>query len=138
MDYSQLTAPCGIDCFNCPAYLANVDELVRSKVSEALGVSREEAICSGCRSEKGTIKCLRMTHPCNVFQCITTKSYQFCYECSDFPCDYLHPYADKASQRPHNTKVFNLCLIRKMGVESWAKSKAKDVRETYFRAKFKL
>ena len=23
MDYKQMTAPCGLDCFNCPMYLAN-------------------------------------------------------------------------------------------------------------------
>ncbi len=29
-------------------------------------------------------------------------------------------------------KVFNLCLINKMGLENWAKSKAAKVRDTYF------
>ena len=26
MDYKQMTAPCGLDCFNCPAYLAKDNE----------------------------------------------------------------------------------------------------------------
>jgi hypothetical protein len=43
-----------------------------------------------------------------------------------------------ASQVPHNTKVFNLCLIKKMGLESWAETKAKNVKSTYFKGKFKL
>jgi hypothetical protein len=29
-------------------------------------------------------------------------------------------------------------LIRKMGLESWARTKAKDVKHTYFKGKFKL
>jgi len=40
------------------------------------------------------------------------------------PCDHLHPYADMGTTKPHDLKVFNLCLIKKMGLESWAKEKA--------------
>jgi len=43
-----------------------------------------------------------------------------------------------ASKVPHNTKVFNLCLIKKMGLEKWATEKAKSVKDTYFKGKFKL
>ena len=39
---------------------------------------------------------------------------------------------------PHNTKVFNLCQIRKMGLENWAQKKARGVRDTYFKGLFKL
>jgi hypothetical protein len=35
-------------------------------------------------------------------------------------------------------KVFNLCLIKKMGLEKWASEKAKSVRETYYKGKLKL
>jgi hypothetical protein len=37
-----------------------------------------------------------------------------------------------ASVVPHNMKVFNVALIRKMGVERWAREKAKSVRDTYY------
>ena len=57
---------------------------------------------------------------------------KFCGDCDQFPCDNLHPYADKTATLPHNIKVFNLCLIKKMGLEKWAGSKAGDVRKTYF------
>ena len=29
-------------------------------------------------------------------------------------------------------KIFNLCLIKKMGLDSWAENKAKKVRDVYF------
>jgi hypothetical protein len=64
------------------------------------------------------------------------KNIESCAECSDFPCDNLHPWADLASIFPHNIKVFNLALIRKMGWEKWAQEKAKSVRDTYFNQKF--
>ena len=96
----------------------------------------ERASCKGCRNEGG--KCLAMSEPCNVYRCIEKKSLHLCIECDDFPCDHLHPYGDMAAYVPHNTKVYNLCLIKKMGLESWAKHKAKNVRDTYFNGKFKL
>lgn len=79
-----------------------------------------------------------MTEPCSVYRCIQTKGIDLCSECDDFPCDALHPYTDKASAVPHNTKVFNLFLIKKMGLETWAKEKAQAVKNTYFKGKFKL
>ncbi|MGA3085198.1 MAG: DUF3795 domain-containing protein [Thermodesulfobacteriota bacterium] len=138
MDYLQMTSPCGLDCFNCPVCLAKDNPDLRMKISQNLGIPLEKAFCQGCRPEKGTIAFLNMTEPCSVYQCIKKKDIDFCYECSDFPCDSLHPFADLASQRPHNTKVFNLCLIKKMGLESWGKTKAKSVKDTYFQGKFKL
>ena len=138
MDYEQMTAPCGLDCFNCPMYLANEVKKLRTSVSKNLNIPSEKAICKGCRNENGTISFLKMTEPCNVYKCIQNKGLKFCYECSDFPCDHLHPYADRASLFPHNTKVFNLCLIKKMGLETWANEKAKSVKDTYYKGKFKL
>lgn len=138
MDYKQMTSPCGIDCFNCPVYLANESEEWRTIVSQHLGIPPEKAVCGGCRNENGTIACLNMTGPCNVYRCIDKLDIAFCFECSDFPCDHLHPYADEASQKPHNIKVFNLCLIKKMGLEAWAQDKAQRVRETYFSEKWKI
>lgn len=138
MDYRNMTAPCGLDCFNCPVYLARENERLREAIAKNMGIPFEQAVCRGCRDEKGTIAFIGMTEPCNVYKCIEKKGISFCCDCSDFPCDHLHPYADKASERPHNTKVFNLSLIKKMGLESWAEKKAKNVRDTYFRGKFKL
>ena len=111
MDYLQKTAPCGLDCFNCPMYLANENEKLRATISKRKGIPIAQASCNGCRNEGGTIAFLGMSEPCNVYRCIEKKGIQFCSECTDFPCDHLHPYADKATEVPHNTKVFNLCLI---------------------------
>jgi hypothetical protein len=138
MNYKLMTSPCGLDCFNCLMYIANENEELRAKISTNLGIPSEQAVCKGCREEGGKPDFLNWTEPCNVYRCITKRKLDFCYQCSDFPCDSLHPYADRASEVPHNTKVFNLCLIEKMGLESWAKAKAKDVRHTYFKEKFKL
>jgi len=138
MDYRQMTSPCGLDCFNCPMYLANEDMDLRVKISARLKLPLEEARCAGCRNAQGTISFQGDDEPCAIFRCTSYKGIAYCYECIEFPCDHLHPYADQASLRPHNTKLFNLCLIKKMGLEPWAKNKAANVRETYFSGKLRV
>lgn len=138
MDYRNMTAPCGLDCFNCPMFLAKTNTELRKKIAQGMHLPMEKAVCNGCRNEKGTIGFLGMVEPCSAYKCTQKRGIDFCFECPDFPCDHLHPYADKASLVPHNTKVFNLCLIKKMGLDRWAKEKAKIVKDTYFKGKFKL
>ncbi len=138
MDYRRMTAPCGLDCFNCPIHLSIKDERLQKALGQRLNVSPEMLSCQGCRAEKGMIPFLNLSAPCAVYTCTEEKGIHNCSECPDFPCDRLHPYSELAAQRPHNIKVFNLALIRKMGLEKWALEKAKSVRDTYFKGKFKL
>jgi hypothetical protein len=119
-------------------YLANENEKLRAAISRNLGLPPEQAVCRGCRSEGGAVAALGRDEPCNVYRCTADKGISFCCDCPDFPCDHLHPYADRASEMPHNTKVFNLCLIKKMGLEAWAETKAKSVKDTYFKGEFRL
>lgn len=139
MNYLQMTAPCGLDCFNCTFYLAQEDEEALKQVelwSEQYQIPTDIMLCRGCRSHDGQIPLQKHLfgdeHRCAAYGCSVAKKITFCCECEDFPCDYLHPLADKAETLPHNTKVFNLCLINKMGVEKWAESKAAEVRKTYY------
>ena len=139
MDYEQMTAPCGLDCFNCHFFLARKDEEAMSTVkqlSEEFNIPVDIMLCNGCRNHNGKIP-LQMhifgeAHRCAAYECSNDKGVKFCGDCEEFPCDNLHPYADKASDLPHNIKVFNLCLIKKMGLEEWAKTKASEVRKIYF------
>ncbi|MBI4962206.1 MAG: DUF3795 domain-containing protein [Desulfomonile tiedjei] len=135
MDYHHMTAPCGLPCFECYAYFANENEELRKMVAKELNLPLERATCPGCRNANGEPPLVPMS--CNVYPCAEEKGLEHCGECSDFPCDHLHPYADN-HKRWHNTKVFHLCLIRKMGLEEWAENKAKSVFQTYLFEKFKL
>ena len=139
MDYFQMTAPCGLDCFNCHFYLANEDQDAMSKVeklSKEYNIPVEIMLCNGCRHHNGQIPLQKHTfgeaHRCAAYECSKEKNLKFCGDCDQFPCDNFHPYADMAGDLPHNIKVFNLCLINKMGLEKWAESKASEVREVYF------
>jgi hypothetical protein len=68
---------------------------------------------------------------CKVYQCIEKTDMQTCAECSDFPCGHLHPYSDQA-MKPHNTKVFNLCRIKNVGIKKWATDEAGDILDKYY------
>jgi hypothetical protein len=135
MDYRRLTAPCGLPCFVCYLYLANDDPEIRAQVAQVMGLPLEEAVCPGCRPAGGKPHHLDM--PCRLYPCAQARGVEFCSGCADFPCDLLHPYVDQAAKW-HNAKVFNLCLIKKMGLESWARDKAESIRDTYFTGKWTL
>jgi hypothetical protein len=126
----KLTSPCGIPCFHCPAHLAVSNPEIRKLVAKTLGVPEEKAACEGCRPLEGRIKVLKPDQQCKIFSCITEKGLEFCHECDDFPCDRFQPYADKA-QFPHNTKMFQLCMMKKLGFEKWAEEKAREIWDTY-------
>lgn len=136
MNYEQMTAPCGLACFDCVVFLANENPEMRVLVSKQFGIRLDEVGCKGCREVEG--KCPVVPMKCSVYPCAKEKGVRFCCDCPDFPCDSLHPYADQAKRLPHNTKIFNLCLIKRMGVEAWAKEKASSVKKVYFTGKWKM
>ncbi len=138
MDYKNLTAPCGRDCFNCFFYMASTNEKYRIILAERLGMEPEKVDCKGCRNNKGDCQVLRnygFSGTCKIYQCVSSRNEEFCSDCPDFPCDFLHPLAHGAERFPHNLKVYNLCMIKKMGLENWAKNKAKQSFERYYNDK---
>jgi hypothetical protein len=127
-----LTAPCGLDCFNCELHKNNVTDEMREMVSPMLGIPPAEVQCDGCRTQKGE----RLGLPlCETYQCATEKGVEFCVECDEFPCSMLQPARDGADRYPHNLKMFNLCRIKAVGVDKWAEE-AVDIRKKYFLGKF--
>ena len=91
-------APCGIFCKRCPGV-------------QSFG-------CKGCREQNGQI----LKFPaCKTYECVTSKEHEFCYECSDFPCEMLQPIVNFEIFAPHNSKVYNSVMIQKLGLEEWNK-----------------
>jgi len=106
------------------------------ELSEEYNIPVEIMLYSGCRKHNGQIPLQKHVfgeaHRCAAYECSHDKGLKFCGDCEQFPCDNLQPYADKAGDLPHNIKVFNLCLVNKMGLEKWASFKASEVRKVYF------
>lgn len=138
MDYKNLTAPCGRDCFNCPFYLSATNEQLKLTMSERLTCKPEEIPCAGCRNNNGKCNSLRLygfSGNCKVHTCAAEKKVEFCFECDEFPCILLHPLADRSDKFPHNMKVFNLCKIKRMGIEEWGKEQALTSFKYYYSGK---
>ena len=133
MNRQILTAPCGLDCFNCQIYVDNITDETRQKVSEHLNVSAEEAACKGCKPERGRCK---FSENCATWACTQDKGVSFCYECSDFPCGLLAPSAQGAAY-PHNMKVYNLCRMKLIGVDAWIEESS-TIRKRYYDGKLVL
>ena len=120
----QLVTPCGYCCLSCSAYVKGIckDEAVieqMRKRGELAGVSSEEVIghCPGCRPAQGNPHGQGM---CRTYECcVNNKGLNFCYECEDFPCLKLAPIAKDAEIRPHNTKIYNLLMLKKLGLDSY-------------------
>jgi len=133
MDKIRLTAPCGLDCFNCPVYEGNITEEVKKQVSDSLNIPIEETPCKGCRDEKGKCK-FAVNNKCATWDCVQEKGVTYCYECKDFPCEMLMPTLDGA-QFPQNMKVYNLCRMKLNGIDNWIKESG-EIRKKYFEGKF--
>lgn len=134
-DGKSLTAPCGLDCFNCDLYEDNLTAELTDLIHTKMGVPKETIACRGCRAQDG-----RHFHlpkeGCAELDCIKAKAVALCSDCDDFPCALLAPLADQAAKYPHNMKVYNLCRIRKIGLERWVEQEAGTIRKKYFQAKF--
>ena len=129
----ELTAVCGLDCFNCPLFETMITEETRQHFAKLLNRTPEETSCKGCRAQKG---CLLHMNDCATYHCATAKGVDFCFECADFPCQYLQPAKEGADRFPHNYKLYNLCRIQKVGVERWADEEATNIRNAYYNGKF--
>ena len=132
MDKKLLTAPCGLDCFNCNAYEGNVTEEYKKNASEFLKIPIEETSCKGCRDEKG--KCKWANGQCDTWDCVQEKKVAYCHECTDFPCKLLKP-TKQGADYPHNMKVYNLCRMKFFGIDKWIEEASK-IRKQYYEGKF--
>jgi hypothetical protein len=112
---NPLVTPCGLNCAICICY--------------------ENESCKGCIGQKGS--CI-VVENCATYRCVADKGLRYCFECSEFPCNKLQPVADGAGTFPHNTKVFNLCRMKRVGVDTWTKEESEQIRNAYYRGKFRI
>jgi hypothetical protein len=129
-DKKALTAPCGLDCFNCSIYEDNLTK----ELAELIHLPREKVACKGCRQQDGNH--FHLPQGCATLDCVKAKGVELCSDCKEFPCALLAPIAAQAGQYPHNMKLYNLCRIKKIGLDSWIEKEAEQIRKKYFTDKF--
>jgi hypothetical protein len=133
-DMKSLMAPCGLDCFNCDVHESNLTDELAELIHVQRGVPKEEIACKGCRQQDG--KHYHLPQGCATLDCAKAKGVQMCCDCDEFPCSSLAPMADMADRYVHNIKLYNLCRIKKVGLDRWIEEEAGQMRKKYFTAKF--
>jgi len=130
----KLVAPCGIDCGICELYMSRENQQLMDYLIST-GIPKEVLPCDGCNNVEG--KCPIINGKCATFECASEKNIPYCSECDDFPCMKLAPAADRADVLPHNIKVYNLCTIKKDGVEEFTK-KSLEIKKAYYKGKIEI
>jgi hypothetical protein len=132
--YLEMIAPCGYYCYGCPAYVNTTctDEVVADNMAKRANVSiKNIRMCKGCRATNGKPHgSLCPTYDC----CVNQKKLDFCYECEDFPCLKLAPISQGADVRTHNSKIYNLLMLKKLGMDAYIE-KGQDWWILYARGK---
>lgn len=88
-------AVCGINCAECPAFIAtkNDDNELRIKTAKEwstiynASISPEMINCVGCFSENGPL--FGHCNNCEIRKCARDASLSGCAVCADYPCDKL-------------------------------------------------
>ena len=86
---------CGLDCEQCPAFIAtrDNDDALRVKTAEEWArsygapVKPEHINCTGCQS--AGIKTYYCDALCEIRKCAIGRSFSTCAECADFSCSLL-------------------------------------------------
>ena len=133
----RLDSPCGIYCGACELGNGTVKDLAHklqeliarydiAEWAEYAGLENYEVFakglgwftqcdCPGCRAGGGW-------PDCPMRRCAKEKGIEFCYECSDFPCEELLKF-DKGA----GVCVVNNRRIQEIGLESWLREQEEKV-----------
>ena len=130
-DRSKLVAPCGLDCGVCELNMCK-DNITLLNQLIKIGIPKENLPCQGCRAIQGN--CPVLEEKCDTYKCISEKKIDFCYECNEFPCVSIQPAADRADTLPHNMKIYNLCIIKNLGLDSFINN-SPEIKKRYFAGK---
>ena len=93
-----MTAYCGLDCGECPAYKANLtdDQALREETastwSKEFGatIAPDDVNCTGCHGTEG----IKFAHcsECAMRLCALQRPVETCADCGEYPCDDLKQF----------------------------------------------
>jgi hypothetical protein len=109
----DLIAPCGMNCALCASYLALTNKL-KSK-----GVKMP--YCTGCRARNK--KCAFLKKSCPR---LLKGEVDFCFECSDFPCDRLKTIDNRYKSRYRMGMIDNSRFIKEHGIRKFLEEQKKS------------
>jgi hypothetical protein len=100
---TMMQAYCGLDCAECPAYIAKQtdDQALRINTAEKWNgpnfpVTADDINCDGCKTTGGAE--FRFCTQCPVRSCASPRDVQTCAHCADFICDTLEHWMQQAGE----------------------------------------
>ncbi len=110
----ELLAPCGLYCGVCGVFLASRDnnQRLKERLAPAYGVSPEQIECKGCLSGDRFAYC----ESCSIRSCVSTKNYEGCHECEEFPCGLIQDFPVPTGK---NVMLRAVPSRRELGTERW-------------------
>jgi len=94
---TTLLAPCGMNCAVCYAHL------------------RKKKACQGCRAQEASQP--QHCRKCNIRDCAARHGFDFCFECSSFPCTTIKRLDKSYRQRYQVSLIENAIRVKTVGVE---------------------
>jgi hypothetical protein len=111
---NNFTAYCGLQCDECPAFIATQkdDDRKREKVAAMwskqfnMNLSAEHINCDGCKANTGRI--FGHCRTCKIRACSSEKGFETCAQCDQYACEDLSaflmfvPHAKTALEKIRN------------------------------------
>jgi len=95
----KIIAYCGINCSECPAYLATqkddyseIKKVAKEWSSESMSFKPEEIYCDGCNNDD---RIFSWCNECPIRSCCREREFENCAYCEDYFCDNLKNTFDK-------------------------------------------
>ncbi len=95
----KIIAYCGINCSECPAYLATqsgdpkeIEKVAKLFSSGSMSFKPKDVYCNGCNQDDKNFSGCR---ECPIRLCCREKGYDNCAYCDDYVCDNLTMTFDK-------------------------------------------
>ena len=112
---TQMTAFCGLNCADCPAFQATQDNDDDARARTARLYNREfnfnltpdDINCDGCKSNTGRL--IGYCQGCEIRKCGQDKRIDDCTRCREQPCDRLAAFH---AFSPQAKKAFDLLLVK--------------------------
>ena len=103
----NMQAYCGLDCSECPARLAfinNDDELRQDTIKKwstpEFPVTSDTLDCEGCKSDGIHFA---FCSKCTVRECAASRGVETCAHCNDYSCDILEEWLSRAGEKARET-----------------------------------
>ena len=97
----NLMAPCGLYCGACGVYIATRDNNQKFKtiMGNLYGTKPEETECLGCMQADPPQCIYGYCRECGIRNCVRSKGFYSCHQCTDWPCDQIKNFGLATGQR---------------------------------------